>query len=344
MALEISMLDRRRFLASLVGLFGGVRSTSAQPTPKASRLGVLLHGLSPSSPPTPEQLARSPLRQGLRARGWIVGENLEIHVVFSEGQADRLEELATELVRRKVDVIWCNGPPPAVAAARAVKTVPIVFWGVGLPVELGLVASLSRPGGNVTGLAYTPGAEIIAKLLELLKTIAPATRRVAAMFEASAIQTVGGKAFLPLATVDPAARKLGVEIKRFPIEDRARVDGLLAAVREWNPDGMLVVGDPATILERQRIVDFENRQRMPGVFGMREFVAVGGLLSYGPNTFDTIRHSASYIDQILRGAKPADLPVEQPSKFELIVNLKTAREIGIRVPQSILLRADEVIE
>ncbi len=340
----MSSFARRDFPAFLAAGLGAPRSAQAQPAGKMPRVGLLIHGQRPNPPLTPEQLAQSPLRQGLRALGWIHGENFAFETVFTEGQADRLANLAAELVRKQVDVIWCLGPPAAVAAARATKRIPVVFWGVGFPVELGLVASLARPGGNVTGMAHTPGPEIVSKLFQMLKTIVPKTARVAALLEAAGAQKVSGELFLPSAVVDAALQGLGIAARRFRIEDRAEMNQILADVREWKPDGILVVGDPATWIERQRIVDFANRNRLPGVFGMKDFATAGGLLSYGPNTADTVRQSMSYIDRILRGAKPADLPVEQPSKFELVVNLKTARAIGVAIPQAVLVRADEVIE
>jgi putative ABC transport system substrate-binding protein len=334
-------MDRRAFLGALsCGLLAVPLVAEAQLPAKVPRVGALIHGSSPS----PEQLARSPLRQGLHERGWIVGQTILIERVFSEGQPDRLADLAAELARRQVDVIWCNGPPSAVAAARATRTIPVVFWGVGFPVELGLVASLARPGGNITGLAHTPGAEIVAKLFELLKTIAPQTTRTATILEVSGAQKVDGDPFVPADIVDPALRALGIKVNRFFLEDRSKLDRLFVGIRDWKAEAILVVGDPLTWMERQRIVDFANRNRLPAVFGMKDFVVAGGLMSYGPNTEDTIRQSASYIDRILRGTKPSDLPVEQPTKFELVINLKTAKALGLTIPQSLLQRADQAIE
>ena len=338
-------MDRRAFIGSLArGLLAAPLGVEAQPAGKGFHIGVLIHGRSPSQAPTPEQLARSPLQQGLQSRGWVVGQGVLIEPVFSEGRADRLADLAADLVRRQVDVIWCSGPPSAVAAARATKTIPIVFWGVAFPVELGLVASLARPGGNVTGFAYSAGPEISLKQIELLKAAAPRTTRIASLSGVSAIQTVGGASFRPSEVFAPTFQQLRLEVKHFPLEAREGIDTVFTNVVNWRADAIAVFGDPATWTERQRIVDFASRSRLPSVSGMSDFVVVGGLLSYGPNAAETMRLSASYLDRILKGAKPADLPVEQPTKFELVINLKTAKTLGLTIPPSLLQRADQVIE
>jgi putative tryptophan/tyrosine transport system substrate-binding protein len=306
---------------------------------KLARVGALIHG----AVATPEQLARSPLRQGLRELGWVVGQNMTIEALYSEGHADRLAELAKELVRRRVDVIWCNGPPSTLAAARATTTIPIVFWGVALPVEQGLVASVGRPGGNVTGFAFSAGAEFATKLLELLRAFAPNAIRIALISGLSAIETLRGER-VAFPVVESAFRQFGMERRRFLFEARETVPRVLSSIVEWNPDAMFVFGDPATWLERQRIAEFALRHRLPSVFGMKDFAIAGGLFSYGANAADTIRRSAYYIDKILKGAKSADLPVEQPTMFELVINAKTARALGLTIPPSLLVRADQVIE
>jgi ABC-type uncharacterized transport system substrate-binding protein len=338
-------MPRRGFMAIIAGgLLAAPLAAEAQPAGKGFRVGVLVHGRSPSQPPTPEQLAQSPLQQGLQSRGWVVGQSVVIEPVFSEGRADRLAELAADLVRRRVDVIWCSGPPSAVAAARATKTIPIVFWGVAFPVELGLVASLARPGGNVTGFAYSAGPEITLKQIELLKAAAPRTTRIASLSGVSAIQTVGGASFRPSEVFASTFQRLGLEVRHFPLETREGVDHVFSDITDWRAEAIAVFGDPATWTERRRIADFASRNRLPSVSGMSDFVVVGGLISYGPNTTETIRSSAFYLDRILKGAKPSDLPVEQPTKFELVINLKTAKALGLTIPPSLLQRADQVIE
>ncbi len=293
---------------------------------------------------SPEGSVRSPFVQGLRERGWVPGQNVRVETLHSEGKADRLVELAAELVRRQVDVIWCPGPPSAVAAARATRTIPIVFWGVAFPVELGLVASLGRPGGNVTGVAHSAGPEIVTKLVEFVKVVAPSTARLAGLYEDSSIQKVSGEPFRPSEFFEPALRQFGIELRRFAVATHEDLDRVFTQIRAWPADAIVALGDPATWRERQRIVDFANRYRLPGIFGMKDFVLAGGLLSYGPDIAETLRGSTSYIDRILKGAKAFELPVEQPTRFELVVNLKTAKALGLVIPQSILLRADHAIE
>jgi putative ABC transport system substrate-binding protein len=334
------VLDRRSFIAGTVAAVAAARVGYAQPSTKVPRVGMLIHGPTP----TPEQLARSPLRQGLRDLGWVIGQDLLIEAVYTEGLPERLPELAAELVRRRVDVIWCNGPPSSVAAARATKTIPIVMWGVALPVEFGLIQSLARPGGNVTGFAHSVGLEMLSKLLEVLNTLAPGATRVAMFASFTGRQGVDGKPVVATPAIEPALRQFGMQAERFALEEGEDLPRLLTRVIAWKADAVFAFGDPATFRERRGIVDFANRHRLPSVFGMKEFVAAGGLASYGADTADTVRRSAAYIDRILKGAKPADLPVEQPSKFELVINAKTARAIGVSIPPALLLRADQVIE
>jgi ABC-type uncharacterized transport system substrate-binding protein len=333
-------MERRVFLGTLAGAVIAAPHAWAQRAGRVPRIGALVHG----HPMSPEETVRAWFAQGLRERGWVPGQNVRVETLYSEGRADRLAELAADLVRQKVDVIWCPGPPSAVAAARATRTIPIVFWGVAFPVELGLVASLGRPGGNVTGVAYSAGPEIVTKLVELVKVVAPSAARLAGLYEDSAIQKVGGEPFRPSEFFEPALRQFGMELRRFAVAALEDLDRVFTQIRDWPADALVALGDPATWRARQRIVDFANRHRLPGIFGMKDFVLAGGLLSYGPDIAETLRGSASYIDRILRGAKPSDLPVEQPTRFELVVNLKTARALGLAIPQSLLLRADQTIE
>jgi ABC-type uncharacterized transport system substrate-binding protein len=271
-----------------------------------------VHGSGPRAPDLESEIGRSRLsgtvREAAEQRGrglialiairfkelgWIEGQNLVIEWVFAEGREDRLPELAETLVRRRMDVIWTIGPSAAVAAARATKTIPIVFWGVGRPVEMGLITGLARPGGNVTGVAFSQGVEIIGKQLEFLKQISPGTKRLAWISDPEAGRTVSGDEAVVPPILEDAARILGLEIRRYP------------------------VGRPED--------EFANRHRLPSSFGIKDFVEVGGLLSYAPDTPTTVLQSVVYIDKILRGTRPADLPVEQPTKFELVINLKTAK-------------------
>ncbi len=261
------------------------------------------------------------------------------------GREDRLPELAEELVRKRVDVIWALGPEAAVAAARATKTIPIVFWGVGYPVEQGLIDSYARPGRNVTGMAFFTGAELATKVLQLLSEIAPGARRVAAIVTPSAISTVKGDQYVGGAPViESAAKSLGFEYRAHRVAKREDFDSVFAAILDSRAQALVTYGTTTTFRERQRIVDFANRNRLPSAFNQREFVEAGGLLSYGADTRETIFQSMLYLDRILRGARPADLPVELPSRYDLAINLKTAQSLGLTIPQSILVRVDHVIQ
>jgi putative ABC transport system substrate-binding protein len=286
------------------------------------------------------------LTGALRELGWAPGENYVTEMVFTEGRLQRLEELAGELVRRKVDVIWVpGGPQMAVAAARVTKSTPIVFAGVSLPVELGLVASLGRPGGNVTGVADAVGPDQFQKLFELLKVIAPATRHVAMIAPVTALYTVSGQAWLPAASVMPSiARQLDLAITRVEVRQREEFDRVFADVLAARADAIFVVGDPVTLSERKRIIDFANRNRLASTFGNKAFTIDGGLLSYATDGERVWRRSAYHVDRILRGTPPADVPVELPTTFELVINAKTARALGLTIPPSLLLRADRIVE
>jgi len=331
-------MNRRTFIASVAASLAGPLTARAQAA-RVPRVGILFDGL----PATPEQLARSPLAQGLRELGWVPGETIVLERVYSEGRPERLAGLAAELVRRRVDIIWCNAPPPTIAAARATKTIPIVFWGVAQPLAHGLIESFRRPGRNVTGFAFSPGPEIVTKQAEFLKTIAPSTRRVARLGGVTSVEHLDGHR-ISVPVIDGAFRPFGIEERRFPIAAREDVPGILTSIRDWRADAIFAFGDPATMNERHALGDFTHRHRLASGFGMKEYVMAGGLFSYGPDTADTVRRSAAYIDRILKGANPAELPVEQPSTFQLVINVKTARAIGLAAPQTLLLRADQIIE
>jgi putative ABC transport system substrate-binding protein len=333
-------MDRRRFLCTMsVSILGAPLAAGAQPAGKVYTLGIL----SPHPAPTPEEIGRGPLLVKLSELGWVEGQNLKFDRAYGEGREDRLPTLAEDLVRRRVDVIWALGPPSAVAAARATKTIPVVFWGVAYPVELGLVRGLARPGGNVTGMAHSTGLELVGKQLEFLRQVAPAATRVAMIANPDSMRTVSGGEYTPSVQLS-SARALGLEPRRYDVHRREDFDAVFAAVIAWRAQAVGLTGTPLTWRERKRIVEFANRNRLVSTFGMKDFVEVGGLMSYGPDTLETIRQSAVYVDKILRGAKPADLPVEQPTKFELVINLKTAKALGLTIPPSVLLRADQVIE
>jgi putative ABC transport system substrate-binding protein len=275
-------------------------------------------------------------QQGLRERGYVDGQNVVVDFRFTDGSVDQLPRLAEELVRSKVDVIVASAAPPAVAAKKVTTSVPIVFVGVADPVELGLARSLARPGGNITGLADS-GADLAAKRLELLREVVPKVRRVAMLWHS---ENPGNLPQLEWAEV--AARALGIQLDPVPVQGASDFDSAFKAVRA--ADALLQANAPLFTAHRTRIVGLAATSRMPAIYGHKEMAEVGGLMSYGPHYPDLLRRAATYVDKILRGVNPADLPVEQPTKFELVINIKTAKAIGLTIPQSILVRADQILE
>ena len=278
-------------------------------------------------------------RQGLRELGWVEGQNIIIDYRFAEGRLDRLPDLADELVRLKVDVIVAGPTPPAVAARNATRTIPIVMTNAAEPVELGLVTSLARPRGNVTGLAWSVNLEIIGKGIEMLKETVPKVRRVAVLANPANPGNV-----LAVRDVKAAARSSGVQLQILEARGPGDLDGVFAAMAKERVEALLVLADSMLTLHRARIADFAAKNRLPSMHGLREEVEAGGLMSYGPTLVANFRRAATYVDKILKGAKPADLPIEQPTTFELVINLKTAKALGLTVPQSLLVRADEIIQ
>jgi putative ABC transport system substrate-binding protein len=252
---------------------------------------------------------------------------------------DRLPDLAAELVRLKVDIIVAAPTPAAVAAKNATGTIPIVMTVVGDPVGIGLIASLARPGGNVTGLSYSVGVETFGKGLELLKAALPKVRRMAILSNPGNPSHV-----LAIRDLKVAAGSLGVQLQFLEARGPNEFDGAFAAMAKERVGALLVVADSVFNFHRARLTDLAARSRLPTMYGIRENVEAGGLMSYGASVPDLYRRAAGYVDKILKGAKPADLPVEQPTKFELVINLKTAKALGLTIPQSLLLRADQVIE
>lgn len=272
----------------------------------------------------------------LRELGWVEGRTVTIEYRWAESSAERAANAAVDLVSRKVDVIFTNGTPIVSAVKRATSQTPIVFL-AGDPVEAGLVDSLSRPGGNLTGLSLQ-SSELAGKHLELLRNVVPDLRRVAVLVNVNAQNAVE-----QMHEAQRSAGNLGIEVQVLEIR---RADDIAGAIERanGNAQALYVTNEPLTLTNRARIVALAMDSRLPTVFALREFVQAGGLLSYGPSFSDLFRRGAEFVDKILRGAKPADLPVEQPTKFELIVNLKTANALGIEVPPTLLARADEVIE
>jgi putative ABC transport system substrate-binding protein len=275
----------------------------------------------------------------LRELGWVEGQNIAIDYRFADGRFDRLPDLAIELVRLKVDIIVAQPTPAALAAKNATRSIPIVMINVGDPVGLGLVAGLARPAGNVTGTAFDVGLETFGKALELLKEAIPKARQVAVLSNpANPAQA------LAITNLKSTAQSVGLRLLFVEARGPDEFGRVFAEVAKERVDALLVVAESLFLLHRTTLADLALKYRLPTMYGLREAVAAGGLISYGPNLAHNSRRAATYVDKILKGAKPGDLPVEQPTKFELVINLKTAKALGLTIPQSVLGRADEVIQ
>lgn len=306
-------------------------SVEAQLPKKMPRIGYL----SITSPTSPGSFDEA-FRQGLRELGYVEDGSIVVEYRYAEGKSERLSDLASELVRLKVDVlVAAGGAPAALAAKRATTTVPIVIASVADPVALGLVASLAQPGGNVTGLSLL-GPDTAGKRLQILKEVVPALSRVAVLWNPA---NPGNT--LILEEIQVAARALGVKVQS--LEARGPEDFETAFKAARGAGGILPLGDPAHVLHRAAIIGLAGKYRLPTMYPFRQFVEDGGLMYYGASLDDLYRRAAVYVDKILRGAKPADLPVEQPTKFEFVINLKTAKQIALTIPPNVLARADKVI-
>jgi ABC-type uncharacterized transport system substrate-binding protein len=319
-------------LALCALLFAHSFPVQVQQPKKVSRIGFLS-----SSDPATESARAEGVRLGLRELGYIEGQNIVIEYRFVEGKPDRFPELAAELVRLKSDVIVASGGRRLIQAAKnATKMIPIVMVGGGVdPVKAGLVESLARPGGNVTGLTLL-STELGGKRLELLKEAVPKLVRVAVLYDAAV--PVG------LEVLRAAARPLGLTIRSLEIRDADDFERVLAALNKERSDGLYVLGGPVMFANQKRTVGFALKSRLPSMYGRIDAVEAGGLMYYGADFANSYRRVAWYIDKILKGAKPADLPIEQPTKFDLVINLKTAKQIGLTIPQKVLGRADRVIK
>ena len=317
-------------------LFALCGSVGAQQSKKIYRIGYLS-----ATDPASDSARAEAIRRGLRALGYIEGQNLATEYRYAEGAVDRLPELAAELVRLNVDIIVAAGGTTAVMAVKnATKTIPIVMMGAGLdPVEAGLVQSLARPGGNVTGITNLTG-DLSGKRLELFKEAVAKVARVAVLYDPATLDSVHDvKEVLPV-----AARALGLTLRSWELRAAEDFDEVFAAISKWRPDGLYVPRrGPLMRTNENRIVGFALKSRLPSVYSSGVSIDAGGLMSYGTDPADSYRRVAIYVDKILKGAKPAELPVEQPTKFELVINLKTAKQIGVTVPQKLLARADRVI-
>ena len=304
----------------------------AQQSRKIHRIGILTYGTRTAAAGSIEVA-----REAFRELGYVEGWNIVFEFRFAETQ-ELLPARAAELAALNVDVIGAVATSATLAAKRATATIPIVMGGAADPVQIGLIGSLARPGGNITGIAMlTP--ELTLKQLELLKEILPRASRIAVLWNAT------NPAFPPVwRDLQVAAQTLKVKIESVEVQGPQDFERALGAVVRYRPDGLLPVSDPLMFFHLPRVADFALKNRLPTISLLREFPAAGGLMSYGPSWPDVTRRSASYIDKILKGSKPADLPVEQPTRFELVINLKTAKALGLTIPPSVLVRADQVIE
>ena len=308
----------------------------AQPGAKVPRVGII----TPQSSSDPQvQRAFDVFRQALRELGYVEGQNVALEYRWAEGKYERLPGLATELVRSKVDVIVATGGVlSGQAAQRATRTIPIVVTGAPDPVAAGLVTSLARPGANITGLAQVSD-QLVGKELELLREVVPRVTRVAVLWN----PTNSGNT-QQLRAAQRAAAALELRLQPVEVRSSAEIDTAFEVITRERAEALLVLLDATFYDQRARIVDLAARNRLPAVYGYSVFAEAGGLMSYAANRFDMVRHIAVYVDKILKGAKPADLPIEEPRKFELVINLKTAKTLKLTIPPSMLLRADQVIE
>jgi putative ABC transport system substrate-binding protein len=305
---------------------------------RAARIPVVAY-LSPVVPQNGTDWRLEAVRQGMRELGYVEGQNFRFEVRWGEGHLDRMPALASELVAKKVDVIVASSSPSYMAARQATRTIPIVMPVSSDPVGDGIVASLAHPGGNITGLSVM-APELGAKRLQLLRQMLAANAHAVGVMWNPSYKGMAAR-FKETQTVAPA---VGVEVRSLEVSSLRDMEALFEQISKDPPAGLLLLADPLTLSLRARIVEFAREKRLPAIYELREFVEAGGLMSYGANVGEMHRRSASFVDRILKGAKPGDLPIEQPSKIELTVNLNTARELGLTVPQSILLSADTVIK
>ena len=327
-------MDRRTFIGVVAGrLLAVPLAAEAQPAGRVYRIGFL-----GNSTAALEANLVGPFREGLRDLGYVEGRNVLIEYRWAEGKYDRFPALIGELLALKVAVIVTAGTPATLAVKKATTSVPLVMSAVGDPVGAGIVPSLSHPGGNITGLTAI-STEMDAKRLELLREVVPSVSYIALLWNAgSPLQVLAEK------QVQAAAQVLRMRVLSLGVKTEEEIKSALAVMARERPDALLVLADRLLLHHRALIMDFATRHRLPGVHAYRELVEAGGLMSFGPSYADMHKRAAYFVDRILKGAKPGDLPVERPLTFELVINLKTARALGLTIPQSLLQRADQVIE
>jgi putative tryptophan/tyrosine transport system substrate-binding protein len=325
-------MDRRRFVLVSLAALATPLAAEAQQAGKLYRIGVLVGAAS-------NVANLSAFRQGLAELGYVEGRNFVIEYRSADGRAERFADLATELVRLRVDVIVTSGTSAALAAKHVTATIPIVMASSGDPVFASLVSSLARPGGNVTGFHTMAPPELAGKRLQLLKEVMPGLSRVGVLLDSADVY-----ALVMMREIERVAHAIGVHLYSVKTWHGEDFDRAFEAALVDRVDALVAIEGVQTVMNLARIVDFATKSRLPAIYGLREFVDAGGLMAYGTDLSDLFRRSATYVDRILKGAKPADLPVEQPTKFELVINLKTAKALGLTIPPSLLARADHVIE
>src|SRR5712692_3769115 len=327
-------MDRRTFIGTLAGgILAAPLAAKAQQAAKVWRIGYLGYPAE-----SVESKNLTVLRQRLRELGYVDGKNIALELRWAEGKPDRLADLAAELVRLRVDVLMAAGNEPISALKEATQTIPIVMVVAGDPVGTGLVRSLARPGGNVTGLSNL-GEGLSVKWMELLKEAVPRISRVGVLLVRNAQAHAAY-----WREIQVAAQRSGVSPQSLEVGNLEKIERAFDALTKNHSDALIVLPHPVTLAHRQRIVDLAAKNKLPGMYPWGEFVEAGGLMAYATNRSDMFRRAATYVDKILKGAKPGDLPVEQPTKFELVINLKTAKALGLTIPPSLLGRADELIQ
>jgi len=328
-------MGRRAFVGAVAGALLALPLTiEAQQAGKVPRIGYLVQNSAETS-----QRTHAALREGLRERGWVEGQNIVIEVRYADGKIDRLPALVSELIRLKVDIIVTTSSGTTWAAKNATQSIPIVMAASANALGEGLVTSLAHPGENITGMTFLAGPEIAGKQLQLLKEVAPAASSVAVLTNPT---NRSHAAFAK--EVKVAARSLGAQVQVLEAPSPDQLDNAFAAMTKEHAAALLVLTDSMFVGQQQRVANLAARSRVPALYSQREFVDAGGLVSYGPSLVDMFRRAATHVDKILKGAKPGDIPVEQPTKFELVINIKAAKALGITIPKDMLLRADEVIK
>jgi len=328
-------VKRRAFVTLLGGVVAWPLAARAQQPERMRRVGVLMN-LTADDPEASERVTA--FAQGLQQLGWTAGHNMRIDYRWGAVDADRSRRYAAELVALAPDVILASGVPVVMALLQATSTVPIVFAQIVDPVGSGLVASLARPGGNATGFTVFEYG-MSGKWVELLKEIAPGVKRVAVLRDTGSSSGIG-----QLGAIQSAASSFGMELSLVGMSDAGEIERAVTAFARAANGGVIVTGSTPAIVHRELITTLAARHRLPAVYAFRYFVTVGGLISYGPDSIDPFRRAAGYVDRVLKGEKPADLPVQAPTKYETVINLKTAKALGLEVPPTLLARADEVIE